>query len=70
MSTGYGRRRGGIADYVRRARALCALLLFALLVNAARVQVVLARQYDDNPANRTMHHRPPRAHDPAKSAFA
>jgi penicillin-binding protein A len=52
MSAGDGRRRAGTAGYVRRARALCALLLFALLVNAARVQVVLAGQYDDNPANR------------------
>ncbi|WP_234543534.1 peptidoglycan D,D-transpeptidase FtsI family protein [Streptomyces shenzhenensis] len=49
---GYGRRQGGTARYVRRARALCALLLFALLVNAARVQVLKAREYDDNPANR------------------
>lgn len=42
----------GMARYIRRARAFCALLLFALLVNAARVQVVRAHAYDDNPANR------------------
>ncbi|MEW2303902.1 penicillin-binding transpeptidase domain-containing protein [Streptomyces sp. NPDC006655] len=45
-------RQQGTAAYVRRARALCALLLFALLVNAARVQVVQGRSYDGNPANR------------------
>ncbi|MFI5684022.1 penicillin-binding transpeptidase domain-containing protein [Streptomyces sp. NPDC051636] len=38
--------------YIRYAAAFCALLLAALLVNAARVQVVQARSYDDNPANR------------------
>ncbi|MFF6997290.1 penicillin-binding transpeptidase domain-containing protein [Streptomyces sp. NPDC008313] len=37
---------------IRRAAALCALLLVALLVNAARVQVIQASTYDDNPANR------------------
>ncbi|MFG2942311.1 penicillin-binding transpeptidase domain-containing protein [Streptomyces sp. NPDC048282] len=52
MKAGYGRQRGGMAQYVRRARAFCALLLLALLVNAARVQVVQARSYDHNPANR------------------
>jgi peptidoglycan glycosyltransferase len=38
--------------YIRHACAFCALLLAALLVNAARVQVVQSRVYDDNPANR------------------
>ncbi|MBV2353245.1 penicillin-binding protein 2 [Streptomyces sp. J2-1] len=41
-----------MAPYIRRARVFCALLLAALLVNAARVQVVRAGAYDDNPANR------------------
>lgn len=49
---GQDRRDAGMARYIRRARAFCALLLFALLVNAARVQVVRAHAYDDNPANR------------------
>ncbi|MFE7028917.1 penicillin-binding transpeptidase domain-containing protein [Streptomyces sp. NPDC057621] len=38
--------------YIRHAAAFCALLLLALLVNAARVQIVQARAYDENPANR------------------
>ncbi|MFF3483392.1 penicillin-binding transpeptidase domain-containing protein [Streptomyces sp. NPDC002701] len=38
--------------YIRHAAAFCALLLLALLANAARVQIVQARQYDENPANR------------------
>jgi peptidoglycan glycosyltransferase len=38
--------------YIRHAALFCALLLAALLVNAARVQVVRAGSYDDNPANR------------------
>ncbi|WP_329545489.1 penicillin-binding transpeptidase domain-containing protein [Streptomyces sp. NBC_01356] len=38
--------------YIRRAAALCAVLLVALLVNATRVQVFQARSYDENPANR------------------
>ncbi|MET8025905.1 penicillin-binding transpeptidase domain-containing protein [Streptomyces avermitilis] len=38
--------------YIRRAAALCALLLVALLVNAARVQIVQSSSYDENPANR------------------
>ncbi|MFJ7770681.1 penicillin-binding transpeptidase domain-containing protein [Streptomyces sp. NPDC097107] len=38
--------------YIRHAAAFCALLLIALLVNAARVQIVQAPEYDDNPANR------------------
>ncbi|MGW0824594.1 penicillin-binding transpeptidase domain-containing protein [Streptomyces sp. NPDC002845] len=41
-----------MTKYIRRAAALCALLLIALLVNATRVQVFQARAYDDNPANR------------------
>lgn len=47
---------------VRRAAAFCFLLLIALLVNAARVQVVNAHTYDDNAANRriaiTRYHQP------------
>ncbi|AWT45478.1 MULTISPECIES: penicillin-binding transpeptidase domain-containing protein [Streptomyces] len=38
--------------YIRYAAVFCALLLAALLVNAARVQVVQSGSYDDNPANR------------------
>ncbi|MFF0750008.1 penicillin-binding transpeptidase domain-containing protein [Streptomyces sp. NPDC004267] len=38
--------------YIRRAAALCLVLLVALLVNAARVMVFEADSYDDNPANR------------------
>lgn len=38
--------------YARRAAAFCLLLLVALLVNAARVQVLDAGKYDANPANR------------------
>ncbi|WP_299528989.1 penicillin-binding transpeptidase domain-containing protein [uncultured Streptomyces sp.] len=38
--------------YIRRAAAFCLLLLMALLVNAARVQVLDADELDDNPANR------------------
>ncbi|MFI9151862.1 penicillin-binding transpeptidase domain-containing protein [Streptomyces sp. NPDC053367] len=38
--------------YIRHAAVFCALLLTALLVNAARIQVVQAQRYDDNPANR------------------
>ncbi|MEV7281105.1 penicillin-binding transpeptidase domain-containing protein [Streptomyces sp. NPDC093111] len=38
--------------YIRRAAALCLVLLVALLVNAARVMVFEADAYDDNPANR------------------
>ncbi|WP_190013361.1 penicillin-binding transpeptidase domain-containing protein [Streptomyces lucensis] len=41
-----------MARYIRHACAFCVLLLAALLVNAARVQVVQARVYTDNPANR------------------
>ncbi|MFD7433418.1 penicillin-binding transpeptidase domain-containing protein [Streptomyces sp. NPDC059861] len=38
--------------HIRLAAAFCALLLVALLVNAARVQVFQAGQYDANSANR------------------
>lgn len=38
--------------HIRHAAAFCALLFLALLVNAARVQVVQAPSYDQNPANR------------------
>ncbi|MFJ9820974.1 penicillin-binding transpeptidase domain-containing protein [Streptomyces sp. NPDC101151] len=38
--------------YIRHASAFCALLLVALLVNAARVQLVQSGSYDRNPANR------------------
>ncbi|MFD4576045.1 penicillin-binding transpeptidase domain-containing protein [Streptomyces sp. NPDC058417] len=38
--------------HIRHAAAFCALLLLALLANAARVQVVRSDGYDDTPANR------------------
>ncbi|MEV0849221.1 penicillin-binding transpeptidase domain-containing protein [Streptomyces sp. NPDC049954] len=38
--------------YIRRAAALCLVLLVALLLNATRVQVFRAQSYDDNQANR------------------
>ncbi|MFI1417236.1 penicillin-binding transpeptidase domain-containing protein [Streptomyces sp. NPDC020731] len=38
--------------HIRHAALFCALLLVALLVNAARVQVLRADAYDSNPANR------------------
>ncbi|MFI9563093.1 peptidoglycan D,D-transpeptidase FtsI family protein [Streptomyces rishiriensis] len=38
--------------HIRHAAVFCALLLTALLVNAARVQLVRSGSYDDNPANR------------------
>ncbi|MFI9614574.1 penicillin-binding transpeptidase domain-containing protein [Streptomyces sp. NPDC052023] len=41
-----------MTPHIRRATAFCALLLVALLVNAARIQVFQAGQYDANPANR------------------
>ncbi|MFJ3638502.1 penicillin-binding transpeptidase domain-containing protein [Streptomyces sp. NPDC090108] len=41
-----------MGKYIRHASGFCALLLVALLVNAARVQVVQAGAYDGNPANR------------------
>ncbi|MGW3204713.1 peptidoglycan D,D-transpeptidase FtsI family protein [Streptomyces sp. NPDC001135] len=41
-----------MARYIRHACAFCTLLLAALLVNAARVQVVQSALYDGNPANR------------------
>ncbi|CAM5641881.1 penicillin-binding transpeptidase domain-containing protein [Streptomyces violaceorubidus] len=37
---------------IRHAALFCALLLVALVVNAARVQIVQKPEYDDNPANR------------------
>ncbi|MFF2959696.1 peptidoglycan D,D-transpeptidase FtsI family protein [Streptomyces sp. NPDC057963] len=40
--------------YIRRAAALCLLLLVALLLNAARVQVFEANSLDANPANRRL----------------
>ncbi|MDR3080615.1 MAG: penicillin-binding protein 2 [Streptomyces sp.] len=44
--------RPGGTRTIRRAAALCALLLLALLVNATRVQIVESSHYGDNPANR------------------
>ncbi|MFF0888757.1 penicillin-binding transpeptidase domain-containing protein [Streptomyces sp. NPDC003456] len=38
--------------HIRHARLFCALLLAALLLNAARVQLVRAPEYDRSPANR------------------
>lgn len=38
--------------YIRRAAAFCLLLLVALLLNAARIQVFEADSLDNNPANR------------------
>ncbi|GAA0707246.1 penicillin-binding protein 2 [Streptomyces cellulosae] len=38
--------------HIRHAALFCALLLVALLVNAARVQVLHAEDYETNPANR------------------
>ncbi|MFH8732030.1 MULTISPECIES: peptidoglycan D,D-transpeptidase FtsI family protein [unclassified Streptomyces] len=38
--------------YIRRAAVFCLVLLVALLVNAARVQIFEADSLDDNPANR------------------
>jgi cell division protein FtsI/penicillin-binding protein 2 len=43
-----------VTRYIRYAAAFCALLLAALLVNAARVQVVQSRAYEGNPANRRL----------------
>ncbi|MFI6471985.1 penicillin-binding transpeptidase domain-containing protein [Streptomyces sp. NPDC050516] len=40
--------------YIRRAAAFCLVLLVALLVNAARVQVFEADALDANPANRRL----------------
>ncbi|MEU6012876.1 penicillin-binding transpeptidase domain-containing protein [Streptomyces sp. NPDC047515] len=40
--------------YIRRAAALCLLLLVALLLNAARIQVFEADSLDNNPANRRL----------------
>ncbi|MFI6687067.1 penicillin-binding transpeptidase domain-containing protein [Streptomyces sp. NPDC050485] len=48
--------------YIRRAAGFCLVLLVALLVNAARVQVFQADALDDNPANRRVaiarYHKP------------
>ncbi|MGW9024432.1 penicillin-binding transpeptidase domain-containing protein [Streptomyces sp. NPDC055722] len=44
--------RPGSSPTIRRAAALCVLLLVALLVNATRVQIFEASRYTDNPANR------------------
>ncbi|GAA2318578.1 penicillin-binding transpeptidase domain-containing protein [Streptomyces kunmingensis] len=41
-----------MTKYIRRASAFCLLLLVALLLNAARVQVFEAGSLDDNAANR------------------
>ncbi|MEU0255833.1 penicillin-binding transpeptidase domain-containing protein [Streptomyces sp. NPDC006184] len=41
-----------MAKYIRHASAFCALLLAALLGNAARVQVVQSGEYANSPANR------------------
>ncbi|MEC4016778.1 peptidoglycan D,D-transpeptidase FtsI family protein [Streptomyces sp. H27-D2] len=38
--------------YIRRAAAFCLLLLIALLLNASRIQIFKAQDYEDNPANR------------------
>ncbi|WP_137993354.1 penicillin-binding transpeptidase domain-containing protein [Streptomyces vilmorinianum] len=40
--------------YIRRAAALCLVLLVALLVNAARVMILEAESLDENPANRRL----------------
>ncbi|MGW3624717.1 peptidoglycan D,D-transpeptidase FtsI family protein [Streptomyces sp. NPDC000880] len=40
--------------YIRRAAALCLLLLVALLLNAARVQIIESPSLDKNPANRRL----------------
>ncbi|MFF1648070.1 penicillin-binding transpeptidase domain-containing protein [Streptomyces sp. NPDC058240] len=40
--------------YIRRAAALCLVLLVALLLNAARIQVFEADSLDRNPANRRL----------------
>ncbi|MCX3063828.1 penicillin-binding transpeptidase domain-containing protein [Streptomyces beihaiensis] len=41
-----------MTKYIRRAAAICLVLLVALLVNAARVQVFQAKRLRDNPADR------------------
>ncbi|MFJ5531307.1 penicillin-binding transpeptidase domain-containing protein [Streptomyces sp. NPDC093261] len=43
--------RPGGAPTIRRAAALCAVLLVALLLNATRVQIFESERYGDNPAN-------------------
>ncbi|MEU6217038.1 penicillin-binding transpeptidase domain-containing protein [Streptomyces sp. NPDC047022] len=52
LSGGLDPARTGGTRAIRRAAALCALLLVALLVNATRVQIFESARYDDNPANR------------------
>ncbi|WP_234376992.1 penicillin-binding transpeptidase domain-containing protein [Streptomyces sp. TP-A0356] len=44
--------RPGGTPTIRRAAALCAVLLIALLANASRVQILESSRYADNPANR------------------
>ncbi|MFC3575637.1 peptidoglycan D,D-transpeptidase FtsI family protein [Streptomyces yaanensis] len=41
-----------MSRYIRRAAALCAVLLVALLANATRVQIFESSRYEANPANR------------------
>ncbi|POX51366.1 penicillin-binding transpeptidase domain-containing protein [Streptomyces sp. Ru72] len=41
-----------MSRYIRRAAALCAVLLIGLLANATRVQILQSARYEDNPANR------------------
>ena len=53
---------------IRRAAVFCVLLLVALLLNAARVQVLQARAYDGNPANRRL--AVAHFHDPRGDLFA
>ncbi|TLS39710.1 penicillin-binding protein 2 [Streptomyces montanus] len=46
--------RPGGNPTIRHAAVFCVLLLIALLGNAARIQIVQARSYDENPANRRL----------------
>ncbi|MEV6023583.1 penicillin-binding transpeptidase domain-containing protein [Streptomyces sp. NPDC052036] len=46
-----GVARHGEIPTIRRAAALCAVLLVALLANATRVQIFESARYGDNPAN-------------------
>jgi cell division protein FtsI/penicillin-binding protein 2 len=41
-----------MTKHIRHAAYFCALLLVALLVNAARIQIFRAQSFDENPANR------------------
>jgi peptidoglycan glycosyltransferase len=43
-----------VIRYIRRAAALCLLLLLALLLNVSRIQVLEADDYDHDPANRRL----------------